>query len=194
MHRTVWAGAFAAWAAIGCGIDDFEEVITDEATLPRMQGSGTPLNAGYSGSFNSLELSKARNFENMGVKPGDVDGIYVKSIQLDMDSGSNSPQVDKLSIYVTSMELWAEAPGVARKTIARLDMAPDTKTADFAVEADFAPTAADAKGTGLKDYAVAESMQIGADVILTEAGSGTFLNITLKTTVTLLIDVNILGI
>jgi hypothetical protein len=193
MHRTVWVGAFAASLA-ACGVDDFEEVITDEATLPRMQPAGTPLSAGYGGSFNSLELSKARNFDNMGVKPGDVDAIFVKSIQLEMDSGSNNPAVDRLSLYVQSMELWAEAPGEARKTIGRLDMAPDAKSAELTIQPDFAPSAAEMKGTGLKPYAVAESMQIGADVVLTENGSGTFLNIKIKTTVTLLIDINILGI
>jgi hypothetical protein len=186
-------GAFTAFLA-GCGLDDFEEVITDEATLPRMQAAGTPLSAGYGGSFNSLELSKARNFENQGVKPGDVDGIYIKSIQLEMDSGSDDALINRLSIYVQSMQLWVEAPGEERKTIATLAMAPEAKTADLAVEADFQPAVADEKGTGLKPYAVAESMQIGAQVVLTEAGSGTFLNIKLKTTVTLLIDVDILGI
>jgi len=193
MHRTALVGAFAAFFA-GCGIDDFEEVITDEATLPRMQTAGTPLSAGYGGSFNSLELSKARNFENMGVEPGDVDGIYVKSIQLEMDSGSDNDAINRLALYVESMEIWVEAPGEERKTVGRLMPAPDAKTADLTIESDFQPSAADDQGTGLKPYAVAESMQLGAQVVLTENGSGTFLNIKLKTTVTLLIDVNILGI
>jgi hypothetical protein len=193
MHRTALVGAFAAFLG-ACGVDDFEEVITDEATLPANRTAGNPLNPDYGGTFDSLELSKARNFENMGVEPGDVDAIFVKSIQLEMDSGLDAPEANKLSIYVESMEIWVEAPGEARKTIGTLAMAPETQSADLTIEADFAPSAADMNGTGLKPYAVAESMQIGADLVLTPQGAMPFLNIKLKTTVTLLIDIDLLGI
>jgi hypothetical protein len=193
MHRALLAGAFAAFFS-ACGVDDFEEVITDEATLPKMQPAGTPLNATYGGTFNSLNLSQARSFQNEGVSPDDVDAIFVKSIKLEMDSGSNNPTIDRLNLYVQSMTIWVEAPGEERKTLARLDPTPADRAADLTVEADFAPSAADAQGTGLKPYAVAESMKIGADLVLTENGSGTFLTIKVKTTVTLLIDINLLGI
>lgn len=179
----------------GCGsLDDFEEVITDEATLPRMQPAGTPLSADYGGSFDGLKLSQARNFQNEGVEPGDVDAIFVKSIDVTVDSGSGNDTIDRLDLYVESVEIWVEAPGEAKKTIGRLPMAPSDRSASLTIEPEFAPSAADMDGTGLKPYAVADSMTVGADVVLTENGSGTFLNIKLITTMTLLIDVDILGL
>lgn len=185
---------FGVGILAGCGsLDDFEEVIRDEATLPRMQPSGTPLSADYGGSFADLELSQAKNFQNQGVEPGDVDAIFVKSIDLAVDSGSNDDQIDRLGLYVDSVEIWVKSPNEPKMTIGRLPMAPDARTASLTIESAFAPNAADMDGTGLKPYAVDESMTVGADVVLTENGAGTFLNIKLITTMTLLIDVDILG-
>jgi hypothetical protein len=178
----------------GCGIDDFETVLMDEATLPATRTPGVPVQGIYGDAFNALELSQAKSFQNAGVKPGDVDGIYAKSIELEMDTGSNNPAIDKLSIYVDSLELWVEAPGEARKVVARETNMPEAKTVSLPIEADFAVTASDSKGTGFKPYAVAESMTFGANLVLTPAGADPFLNIRLTTTVTLLIDIDILGI
>ncbi len=193
MHGTTGLAAFAVILA-SCGIDDFEQVITDEATLPAARVAGTPLNPIYGGDFNALELSNEKSFQNQGVKPSDVDGIFVKSIQLEMDTGSNNPSLDRLSIYIDSLEIWVEAPDEPRKTLGRLTEVPEAKTADLVIEGDFATSAADMKGTGLKPYAVAESMKIGADLVLTPQGANPAINIKLTTTVTLLIDVNLLGI
>lgn len=163
------------------GLDEFEEVIVEEATIRMTDGTaGAPFAPMYGAGFSNIDLSQAKTFNNEGLSPGDVDAIYVKSVQLEVSTGANSPVVDRLDLYVERMEMTVEADGQAKTAFATLDPVPMATVADLDVPMDF----------DMKPYAVAPSMTVGASVMLKEPRG---VVVTLKTTITLLIDVNILG-
>lgn len=170
---------FAGTAACGA-LDEFEEVIVDETTIPATSPIATPFSPGHAGSFQGLELGKSRTFQNQGVSPSDVDAIFVKSVNVEMSTGSNNPLIDRLSLYVRSITFYVEAPGVERRVIATRTSFPEAASADLEVTPDL----------NLKPYAVAPSMDIGAEVVLERQPA---VNVKLKTTLTLLIDINLLG-
>lgn len=172
------AVALAAVASAGCGaFDDFEVTLSDAVTIP---GSG--LNVGvfsplpYDGGLTDLSLSQDQSFQNQGVTPSDVDAIFTKSITLE----DGEPRLKNFANVVDSVVLFVESPGVEKKELARGSDFPDAATVSLTVQ----PT------LNLKPYAVAPSMTISAEVKLKQPPLNSF---KLKTTITLLVDINLLG-
>lgn len=174
-----WIGVLSAISfGVGCGgLDEFEQVLEDEASIPGSFFQPAAFALGYKGGFDGIQLSKADSFQNAGVEPSDVDAIFVKSVHLE----GTKPQIDRLDVILTSVELFVEAPGVPRATIATITQFPPGASA-VDLDADTA--------LNLKPYAVAPSMSVGANVTLRQAPA---LETTLKTTVKLLVDINLLG-
>ncbi|MBI2377465.1 MAG: hypothetical protein HYV07_25920 [Deltaproteobacteria bacterium] len=177
MSSLVWALPLVPLFA-GCGaLDDFETQIEDQATIPGTFGTGMPGTLDFGGSFDSLQLSSNREFDNRGVDPSDVDAIFVKSVRVE----STEPMRDRLDVLIDEITLVIEAPGLDSRTLAsksELPMGPS-------VELDVDPT------FNLKPYAVASSMSISATLTLKQQPTFTT---TLRTIVTLAIDVNLLGV
>lgn len=166
-----------AAALIGCGaFDEFDVVVEDSATIPGTFGAGQIFAPDYGSSFNSLNLRADKTFTNNDVSPDDVDAIFVKSVRLE----DSEPNLNNLKNVIESVELFVEAPGVARVKIASGSNFPAGASADLAVEA----------MVNLKPYAVQPSMKISAEVKLKQRPAFTF---KLKTVVTLLVDINLLG-
>lgn len=175
--------ALAAIALAACGgLDEFEEVIVEEASIARTDGNGItgPFSPNYGGGFSNIDLSQSRTFENEGISPDDVDAIFVKSVQIEVDTGTDDDRLDQLHFYIEGMTMHVSAEGQSEAMIAELPMVPMSRTASLEV----------ADTLNLKPYATAPSMTVGANVRLKEERG---LNIVLRTTITLLIDVNILG-
>lgn len=172
-----------ALAALGglsaCGaLDEFEHVMEDEATIPGTYGMSGPFTLGYNGAFDGVRLDQAKSFQNAGVTPSDVDAIFVRSARVE---GKN-PAIDRLDVLINSIEIWVEADGVPRATIATITELPMNATGvDLAITD---PT------LNLKPFAVAPAMKVGATVNLRQRPS---FNTTLKTTIKLLVDINLLG-
>jgi hypothetical protein len=161
-------------------LDEFEEVLVDETTIPATSPVASPFAPGFGGGFGGIELSKSRAFGDAGVSPSDVDAIFVRSVRIEADSGSGNLELDRLDRLLTSINLYVEAPGQERRVIAQLAAFPAAASADLLVETML----------NLKPWAVAPSMSIGAELVLTRRPA---VNVKLKTTVTLLVDVNLLG-
>ena len=128
------------------------------------------------GGLNNLALSQDQSFQNQGVAPSDVDAIFTKSITLE----DGEPRLKNFANVVESVILFVEAPGVEKKELARGQDFPDAATVSLAIQ----PT------LNLKPYAVAPSMTISAEVKLKQPPLNRF---ELKTTITLLVDINLLG-
>ncbi|MCK6552125.1 hypothetical protein L6R52_40215 [Myxococcota bacterium] len=157
-------------------LDEFEHVMSDEATIPGTVGAGALFELGYGGDFDSVDLSSEQSFQNQGVSPSDVDAIFVKAIHIE---GAN-PNIDRLDVIIESMEVYVEAPGLERKTIGTLTNIPMGAAADLVVDSTL----------NLKPYAVAPSMKVGAVVDIKQRPA---FDTTIRTTVTLLVDINLLG-
>lgn len=172
------------WVLAGspaCGLKKFETSLSDEATLPGTIGQPLPITGpealGYKGGFNGLNLAQERNFQNNGVKPGDVDSITVISARL---QGTKS--IDDLGALLMSVELWVEGPtpDLPRKTIATItEFGAGSNAADFTVMSGF----------NLKPYAVAPSMKVGTNILLKQRPA---FDTTLRTTIKLLVDIHLL--
>lgn len=174
-------GAFSVFGAACGALDQFEHTITDEATIPGMLSEG-PFSPTFGMSFSGIDLSKSQSFANAGVGPGDVDAIYVKSVLVEGTHAS----VDRLDVLFNSITLWVEAPGVPRQTIATKYMFERSNQASLDVSDDGMGMA-----INLKPYAVAASMSVGSDVnVKTKPAFET----TLRTTIVLLVDINLVGL
>lgn len=178
------AAALLAVAMTACGgLDEFEEVIVEEASIPETAGNGItgPYSPDFGAGFSDIDLSQSRTFQNEGISPDDVDAIYVKSVTLEVDTGTDDSRLDQLHFYIEGMTMHVNAAGQDEALIAELPMPiPMTRVATLDVPPMF----------NLKPYATADSMTVTADVDLkTPRG----VNFVLRTTITLLIDVNILG-
>ena len=165
-------------SAIGCGaLDEFEEVIVDEALLPRQTTVG-PFSPQFGGSLTNIDLSASREFRNNDVSPGDVDAIFVRSIVVETDAGQ--PDLSNMSLYISRIEFYVEADGVERRTLGTLTDIPMATSARIPVDSDL----------NLKPYATAPSMRVGTNV---DIHTQPFVNVTFRTTLTLLVDINLLG-
>ncbi len=160
-----------------CGaLDEFEVVIEDEATIPASAQVGAPVSPTYAGGFNSLTLSADKTFANNDVKPEDVDAIFVKSVVV----ADSEPRLNNFKI-VDSIELFVSAEGLEKKKIASGSSFPEGATVTLSIE----------PGVNLQPYATKEQMTVSAEIKL-KMPPGMF-GFKLKTTVTLLVDVNLLG-
>ncbi len=167
----------------GCdSLDEFEETITDETTIPgTLTMTQTPFQATYSGGLNGLDLSKAKTFQNNGVAPVDVDAIYVKALELSIDMGAGAPaEWQDVSRYVQSFTISVSAPGLETKEVAKVEPIPMGQSVSIPVSST----------VNLKPYAESSSMTFSAAVKLKMAPP---VNAKLTTGITLLIDINLLG-
>lgn len=175
-HRVLVA--LLTFGGTACGaLDEFEQVIVDEARLPQQTNPG-PFSPDFGGSLDDLNLSTAEEFQNNNVSPDDVDAIFVKSLVIETDGGT--PTLSIMSTYLSRVEFYVQADGVPRQTLGVLTEIPDATSAVIPVD----PT------LNLKPFAVAPSMQVGADIELRVVP---FVDVTIRTTLTLLVDINLLG-
>lgn len=183
-------GIAAALLALGAGcgaLDEFRQTIVDETTIPSTQSALTPFAPAFSGGgFSNVNFSTLQEFQNNGVSPDDVDAIYVESITMAIDAGSNNPAIEQLDNFIVSVEFFVEAPGLERQVVAKKDMMPETASTTLEITpGEMLP------GVNLKPYATAESMSFGAQMTITD---GRMLTAKLTTTVVLVVDVNLLGV
>lgn len=175
-------------SSAGCGaLDEFEQTIVDEATIPFTQPAAAPFVPTFSaGGLSNVNFSTLQEFQNNGVSPGDVDAIYIKSITLDLDAGSNNPAIEQLDNFIVGVEFFVEAPGQPRQVVARKDMMPETASTTLDITpGDMLP------GVNLKPYATAQSMSFGAQLTLKDPRT---ISAKLTTTVVLVVDLNLLGV
>lgn len=164
----------------GCGaLDEFEEVITDEVTIPAQRFGVGGLFSPDFGGLDDIQLSQARTFKNEGVDPNDVDAIFVKSLELQVSTGS--PALDRLDYYLESIEFFIEAPGQTRRSLGALATVPEAASAMLPVDPTF----------NLKPYAVAPSMTVSAQATLKGQPR---VNVTLRVILTLAVDINLGGV
>src|SRR5258708_19587955 len=81
-----------------CGLNKFDETLTDQASIPGTVGMGQPFALGYSGGFNSLDLSNDKTFQNNGVKPSQDAAIFAKSVHIE----GPSPPISHLHALLNS--------------------------------------------------------------------------------------------
>lgn len=172
---------FPIGAACGA-LDEFEETIVDETTIPgsTMTING-PFSPSFTGRFNGVDLSSTQSFRDNDVSPGDVDGIFVKAIRVEITTGAQNADLDRLDRFIERLELWVEAGGQPRISLAVQEPFPMAQAIDLAVDPDL----------NLKPYATSTNMTIGANVRV--AQDRPVVSATMRTTVTLLIDINLLG-
>ncbi|MFO0726856.1 MAG: hypothetical protein U1E65_23930 [Myxococcota bacterium] len=160
----------------GCGaLDKFDVTLTDSASIP---GSfmGMVFQPQYAGSYGQLNLSGDQTFKNNNVKPSDVDSIFVKSIELE----DSQPMLNNLSNVVDSVSFYVSAPGMEKKLIGSGMAFQPGATATLTVDSTLP----------IKPYAVSPSMSISADIKLKKSPA---LNFSIKSTITLHVDINLLG-
>ncbi len=179
MHWGVPASIAFTLAAAGCGIDDFEFTIQDSATI-----SGTAFQAGipgaldYGAGFDSVKLETNKSFLDQGVSPDDVDGIFVKSVNI---AGGN-PEIDRLDVILESIKISVNAKGQPELIFASGSNFPSpSRAVDLETMTE----------TNLKSYAVAGDMSVGAEIVIKTPPA---LQTTLNTTIDLLVDINLAGI
>lgn len=161
----------------GCGaFDEFDVTISDSASVPG-NFQAMVFQPSYSGSFGSLDLSGEQTFKNNNVKPSDVDAIYVKSIRLE----DSQPMLNNLANIVESVSFTLEAPGQAPRQIGVGMAFPMAASAELMVDPTY----------NIKDYATAAAMSIKAEVKLKKSPAFSF---TIKSTITLHVDINLAGV
>lgn len=165
--------------ATGCdALDDFEETFEDVIVIPGARPAGTPFTSSYEGALSSLDLSSSRGFREAGVSPSDVDSIRAARGALSIDLGN--PQLNDLSVYVASMTLFVRSDNQAPVVLAEVDDPP--MAAAMALPLDTT--------VELKPYAVDSGMRFDAELTLAVEPA---LPVRLTTSITLAIDVNLLG-
>lgn len=173
--RLVPAAILLALAS-GCGaFDDFDVTLTDQATIPGNWILGVPNTLPYS-SFGAVDLKASKEFANMGVSPGDIDAIFVKSVTIE----GTEPQKDNLGVILESVTFFVEAPGVERRQLATGMGFPQSYKADLTPDTML----------NLKPYAEAASMKLDGQVKIKKQP---LFDTTVKTTVVLHVDINLLG-
>lgn len=166
-----------AAAGTGCGaLDEFDVTIEDTATIPGTVGANQPFSPMYGGGFNGLDLSGDKTFQNNDVDPDDVDAIFVKSVRLE----DSMPELKNLANVVEMVELFVEAEGLPKQRIAMGSNFADAAFAELTID----------QGVNLKPYAVKPQMTVSAQIRLKQRPAFTF---NLRTVVTLLVDIDLLG-
>jgi hypothetical protein len=177
MRFEVGALLLSGWLGAACGaLDEFDVMVEDSASVPGTLSAGQIFDADYAGSFDSLDLHGDRTFANNDVKPEDVDAIFVKSVRLE----DSRPEVNNLKNIIESVELFVSADGLEKKRIAQGSMFPEGASAELTID----------NTLNLKPYAVKPAMTVSAEIKLKQKPAFSF---TLKTIVTLLVDINLLG-
>ena len=169
-------GIFLSLSA--CGIDQFDDTIVDETTIPAASFTQSLFSPPFGAGLSNLDLSKSQSFENNGVTPSDVDSITVKSIRLEVSTGSAN--LDRIDVYLSKVTFWVEAPGQARQVIGEKSVFPMAAAVDLEIPK-----------VELKPYATAAAMTVGADLTPKTQPA---VNVKLKSTITIHVDVNLAGI
>jgi hypothetical protein len=168
--------ASSASFSAACGLNKFDDTLTDQATIPGKVTMGAPFSLMYGGAFSSgLDLSTEKSFQNNGVKPSQVDAIYVKAVHIEA-----MPDVEHFDVILQSLTISVEAPNVPMQTIAMGSDFPSSNEADLTVMS----------MVNLKPYAVSPMMQVGTNAVLKQQPG---LNTTIKTTVTIEVDIHLPG-
>jgi hypothetical protein len=166
------AFVFSVFACACGGIDRFEHVITDSATIPGTINMG-PFSLNYGGAFNGTDLSKAETFRNNDVSPDDVDGIFIQSVTI-----QGTKPIDRLDVLFEAMELAIEAPGLPRLPIASKRGFERSNASGLNLDTN----------QNIKDYATSETMTVTTNVDIKQQPA---FETTIETTVTLIIDINL---
>ena len=139
----------ALWA--GCEGALFHVTIDDSGTttVPAASPLEPVLGDLGFGDFVNMDLTSASELENQGVAPGDISSVRFTDFTLT----ALSPEGADLS-FLSSIAVYAEAPGLDQVLIASQDDFPDgAEVVDMVLE-----------DVDLTDYVVSESMTITTDV------------------------------
>jgi len=162
----------------GCGaLDDFEVSVSDEATI---EGKflNQPEGLSFGGSFGGLRLETTKQFTDQGADPSDVDAIFVKSITVE----ATNPAGINLAPILSSVSLFVAAPGQPKLAIGTATLDANAQLKSLSLDA--------MTMTNLKPWAVAGPLTMSADIVLRQKPA---FDTTLRTTVLLLVDINLLG-
>ena len=193
-------------STIACaGLDDFETEVTDEATIDGTYLMNSPNSLNFGGQYSNLQLSATKEFQDQGIDPDDVDAIYITGITIE----ATTPEGARLDPIIRSIDFSVSAPGQSTKLIGR-SIVPDGELRVIELGSPNASGCSDvqyvdemscqsnggewlsssfADMENIKDYATADSMSVTANVELKQKPLFTT---TLRTTIKLLIDINLL--
>lgn len=101
-------------------------------------------------AFTDMNIVEAKELQNQGVEPGDIDGVQLVSFELSVVS----PSEGDLSFF-ESMSVYVESPGLEPVLIAEaFDFPQDARVVSF-----------DVYDTDLTEYVVSESMTLSTDIV-----------------------------
>jgi hypothetical protein len=171
--------ALAVGGGFGCGaMDEFEETFVDELTVPGTIGPQSPFTADYEGDLDRLDLASSAGFQEAGVTPSQVDSIRVVAGTLRIDSGT--PELNDLGRYVERIELHVRSDNEPRALVTRLEPLPRAREVELPL----------AESPELVPFATDTGMGFEAELRLRRRPP---VNIRLTTSLTLRVDVNLLG-
>lgn len=161
-------------ATLTCsGVDNIEVEATGETTVESSLVGELVGELSFLG-FEGIDISESQEFKNQGYTKDQVDSVRLQRFVLSV----KAPEDGDFD-FLARVSFYAEAEGLPRKEIARLDPVPEGQSE---IEMELL----DAE---LRDYAVAESM-----TITTEAtGSAPERDTTIAARVVLDVDVNVAG-
>lgn len=159
-------------------LDEFEETYVDVLVVPGSAGPGSPFAASYEGGLADLNLSRSQAFAEAGVSPSDVDSIRVVAGSLAVDLGD--PRLNDLSMYIESLELFVVSDNRPRTSVTRVENLPDADALELPLQG----------SPELKPFATDTGMRFDADVRLRMRP---VFNLRLTTSLTLRVDINLLG-
>ena len=102
---------------------------------------------GFDG-FTEMDISQSQDLVNQGVQPGDIETAYIASFSL----SAVDPSDADLS-FISSLEIWVEAPDLERVLVAsQVEFPEGVSVVEFELE-----------DVNLVDYVVSDSMKITTD-------------------------------
>jgi len=125
--------------------------VSDSSTTTVEQGTIVEALLGDMGfsDWVSMDLTQAQELQNQGVEPGDIQEVYLRDLALTV----KEPADGDLS-FISSMEVYVEAPGLEKQRVAWQDSFPEGEgTVSFELD-----------DVDLTDYVVSESMTLSTDV------------------------------
>lgn len=164
----------------GCGaLDDFAVVIEEEATIDGTYMTGVPTGVDFGGRFRGLSLSTTKSFSDQGADPDDVDAVFVEGIQI----VATNPEDTRLDPILRTVTLTLAAPGQPDLELGTATLADgvEVRAVDLTVPST----------TNLKPWVVQDGATVGASIELKQAP---LFSTTLRTTLRLRVDVNLLGV
>lgn len=150
----------------------------DELVIPATVGVSAPFTASYGGVLNGLDLSSTQGFRDAAVSPSDVDSIRIVRGELAIDLGD--PRLNDLSVYIERLELFVESDQQPRSVLSRIEGPPAVASVELPLS----------DSPELKPYATDTGMRFGADLRLRTQPA---LNVRVTTTLTMRVDINLLG-